>query len=216
MKVFRLPEHISALLFDMDSTLYTQGEYAQSQIDLPVKKLARLRGVSFQEMRDEIKDWGEKLAAENSGKKTSLGNLFRSFGVSIEESIRWREELYEPEKYLSPDPQLRSVLAALGSAFALGLVTNNPVSIAKRTLSCLGVEDLFTVVVGLDTCGVSKPHEEPFRRAAELLGAEAGDCVSIGDRYDIDIAPSLELGMGGILAEGVRDIYKLGELFLKD
>jgi phosphoglycolate phosphatase/putative hydrolase of the HAD superfamily len=37
--------------------------------------------------------------------------------------------------------------------------------------------------------------------------------VSIGDRCDIDIALPLELGMGGILVEGVEDVYALGEIF---
>jgi phosphoglycolate phosphatase/putative hydrolase of the HAD superfamily len=31
----------------------------------------------------------------------------------------------------------------------------------------------------------------------------------VGDRYDVDIAPALELGMGGILVEGVEEVYSL-------
>ncbi len=67
---------------------------------------------------------------------------------------------------------------------------------------------------GLDTCGVSKPHREPFLLAAEKSGVLAENCLSVGDRYDIDIALPLELGMGGILADGVRDVYKLPGLLL--
>jgi phosphoglycolate phosphatase/putative hydrolase of the HAD superfamily len=213
MKVFRLPEKIAALLFDMDSTLYTHGEYARSQIDLPVEKLARLRGKTFEEMRDAIDRYREDWGAANRGKKISLGNIFGAFGVSVEESVRWREELYEPERYLRPDRKLRASLNALAPSFGLAVVTNNPVSVARRTLACLGVEDFFRVIVGLDTCGVSKPHEAPFRRAAGLLGVPPAACVSVGDRYDIDIALPLELGMGGILVDGVADVYRLPELF---
>jgi phosphoglycolate phosphatase/putative hydrolase of the HAD superfamily len=214
LKVYFLPEKISAILFDMDSTLYTHGEYAQSQIDLPVRRLAELRGKSFDEMKNEILRCRETWAAEHGGKKTSLGNIFLAFGVSIAESIRWREELYSPEKYLRKDTRLRSALSALASAGrALAVVTNNPVSVAERTLAVLGVKDLFTALVGLDTCGVSKPHREPFLRAAELSGAAPGACVSVGDRYDVDIALPLELGMGGILVDGVEDVYGIPELF---
>ncbi|MDR2258558.1 MAG: HAD family hydrolase [Treponema sp.] len=213
MKVFRLSEKNSALLFDMDSTLYTHREYARSQIDLPIKKLARLRGKTFGETRDAINRYRENWEAANQGKKISLGNIFGAFGVSIEESVRWREELYEPERYLGPDPKLRFSLDILARSFGLAVVTNNPVSVARRTLACLGVEEFFRVIVGLDTCGVSKPHEAPFRRAAELLGVSPAACVSVGDRYDIDIALPLELGMGGILVDGVEDLYRLPELF---
>jgi phosphoglycolate phosphatase/putative hydrolase of the HAD superfamily len=215
MKVFRLPEQRAALLFDMDSTLYTHREYALSQIDLPVEKLARLRGKTFEEMKDAINRYRENWGAANQGEKISLGNIFKSFGVSIEESIRWREDLYEPERYLGPDRKLRFSLNALAPLFALAVVTNNPVSIARRTLARLGVEDLFKVIVGLDTCGVSKPHEAPFRRAAELLGVPLTACVSVGDRYDIDIALPLELGMGGILVDGVEDVYTLPDYLIR-
>ena len=214
MKVFRLPGQCAAIIFDMDSTLYTNPEYARSQIDLPVEKLARLRGKPFAEMSEKIAGYRKNWARDHGGQQISLANIFAAFGVSIGESIRWREELYHPEQHLAEDRRLRSALERLGARFALSVVTNNTVSIATRTLCALGVEDLFHAIVGLDTCGVSKPHEEPFMRAAILCGAVPESCVAVGDRYDIDIALPLELGMGGILVDGVEDVYGLPELLI--
>ena len=97
----------------------------------------------------------------------------------------------------------------------MGIVTNNPVSIAKRTLAALGVADLLPLIVGLDTCMCAKPGEEPFRKFLELSGSESGNCVSIGDRYDIDLVIPMEMGMGAILVDGVEDVYKLPDLILK-
>jgi FMN phosphatase YigB (HAD superfamily) len=128
-------------------------------------------------------------------------------GISMEQSIRWREESIEPALFLGKDPKLRRALELLSDSFALALVTNNPVLVASTTLRVLGVEDFFTILVGLDTCGVSKPHKAPFLKAGELLNLTPERCVSVGDRYDVDIAPSLELGMGGIMVEGVEDVY---------
>ena len=223
MTVYRLPDQCSAIIFDMDSTLYTHEEYARSQIDLPIKKLACLQGKTFDEMNEAITCYRENWAKDHDGQSISLGNVFTAFGVSVEESARWRDELYQPERYLAEDRRLRSALEQLACRFVLAVVTNNPVSIAARTLRVLGVEDLFHAetlvernlvrIVGLDTCGVSKPHREPFLRAATLCGAVPESCVSVGDRYDIDIALPLELGMGGILVDGVEDVYNLPELF---
>jgi phosphoglycolate phosphatase/putative hydrolase of the HAD superfamily len=220
MKVYYLPVKCAAILFDMDSTLYTNPEYARSQIDLPIEKLACMRGLSFNQMNDEITRYRAGWAKEHNGQGISLGNIFKAFGIGIGESVKWREGLYQPEQYLSKDTELRSALEQLKSRFALSVVTNNPVSIAERTLRVLGVEDLFrtrTVVriVGLDTCGVSKPHEEPFIQAAALCAAPPKSCVSVGDRYDIDIALPLELGMGGILVNGVEDVYNLPEVLIQ-
>jgi len=216
MKVYNLPAKRAAVLFDIDSTLYTNPEYARSQIDLPIKRLACLRGISFEQMNEEINQYRDNWAKTHNGQGISHGNIFKAFGVSIGESVKWREELCQPEQYLSKDTRLRSTLEQLNLEYVLGIVTNNPVSIAERTLRALGVEDLFRTrtlvrIIGLDTCGVSKPHKEPFTRAADLCGAVPETCVSVGDRYDIDIALPLELGMGGILVDGVEDVYKLPE-----
>ena len=215
MKVYRLPKECTALIFDLDSTLYTDECYAQSQIDLPIEKLARMQGKTFGRMSEEISAFRKKWSDEHGGQSVSLANVFLSFGISISESVRWREELCVPEKYLAADPQLRSALEQLASRFTLSVVSNNPASVAARTLRTLGVEDLFRAVIGLDTFGVSKPHEEPFMRAAALCTAAPESCISVGDRYDIDIALPLELGMGGILVDGVKDVYILPDLLAK-
>jgi phosphoglycolate phosphatase/putative hydrolase of the HAD superfamily len=214
MTVFRPGDGAKALLFDMDGTLYTNDAYLRSQIDLPVRRLAERQGRSFDAMSAEIAAYREQWAAAHGGRKTSLGAVFQFYGISMEENIRWREELYEPEKYLARDERLRQSLLALsggegGPAFALALVTNNPLSVARRTLAVLGAGDLFPVIVALDTCGVSKPHRAPYLKAAELLCLGPPACVAVGDRYDIDIAVPLELGMGGILVDGVEDVYGL-------
>ena len=212
MRIFRVPEPCGAILFDMDSTLYTNDEYSRTQIDLPIERLARLKGKSPAEMGGEIAAYREKWAEGHGGQKTSLANAFVAFGVGIGESVRWRNELLNPEKYLSEDILLRSTLETLANRFIMAVVTNNPVFIAERTLDALGVRDLFHAVVGLDTCGVSKPHRGPFTKAAALCGVAPGACLSVGDRYDIDIALPLELGMGGILVDGVEDVYRLPEI----
>jgi phosphoglycolate phosphatase/putative hydrolase of the HAD superfamily len=219
MKIFHLPDQCAAILFDIDSTLYTNPEYARSQIDLPIERLARLRGVTFDKMNEEINRFRTDWAHKHEGRQISLANILVTFGISIEETIKWREELTQPERYLAADEQLRRALEQLQTRFVLAVVTNNPVSIAVRALAALGVEDLFHArtlvrIVGLDTCGVSKPHEEPFMRAVNLCGVTPESCVAVGDRYDIDIALPLELGMGGILVDGVEDVYKLPEVWL--
>lgn len=208
MQCFNIPAHIRALLFDIDLTLYTNDEWAREQIDIQIRHFANLRNMTAAEARTLIDQ--ERLRNEKeTGKKTSLGNALTAFGIPISESIRWREELLEPEKFLAPDPVLRDTLKKLSAKFSLAAVTNNPSRPAGSTLEALGVRDLFPVLVGLDTTGVSKPHKKPYTTAADALGVPWNTCVSIGDRYDIDIAVPLELGMGGILVTGVEDVYTL-------
>ena len=197
----------------MDGTLYSHDEYLNSQTELPIMRLAQLNGKTYEQMSGEIAEYRKNWAASHNGGKLSLGNAFLAFGISIEENIKWREELCRPEKYLVEDKQLKCVLKALASRFALAVVTNNPVSVAVKTLSILGVHDILQNIVGLDTYGISKPHKTHFIKAAQLCATDPHDCVSVGDRYDIDIVLPLELGMGGVLVNGVEDVYKLSDLF---
>ena len=88
-------------------------------------------------------------------------------------------------------------------------MTNNPVDIGWRNLKAIGIDDLFTDIVGLDTCHKSKPAREPFLKGLEILGEPPEKCVSIGDRYDIDIATPLELGMRGVLVDGSKELDAL-------
>jgi len=214
MKTFNLPGKPKALLFDIDLTLYTNEQWAHEQIAVQISHFASLRGIEVHTAKQLI-DEERTRREELTGKKTSLGNALTAFGIPISESIRWREELLHPEKFLESDPLLRETLIALAGRYSLAAVTNNPSLPAERTLTALGVRDLFPILVGLDTTGVSKPHRKPYTTAADALGVPYDTCISIGDRYDIDIAVPLELGMGGILVDGVHDVYELKNSLLK-
>jgi len=215
MKVFHLPETIGALIFDMDLTLYTSPEYGKYQIDCLIGKIAEIRGLSFDEMNREIDSKKKEWERTHGGKKPSLSNILATYGISMEENIRWREEIYEPEKFIKEDPRLRQTLEKLRGNFKLGVITNNPVSVARKTLASLGVAGLLPVIVGLDTCMCPKPHEKPFLEFLRLTACESENCVSIGDRYDIDLVIPLEMGMGAILVDGVEDVYELPDIIYK-
>ena len=213
MKIHRIPEKTSCVIFDIDSTLYTNEAYAREQVDVQIRYFASLRGMEADEARKAIGDWRDEYARTH-GRKMSLGNALVHFGVPISESIRWREELIEPARFLESDARLRETLDSLARHFTLVAVTNNPILPAGKTLDALGVRDVFRDLIGLDTTGVSKPHEKPFLAASRAARCPVTECLSVGDRYDIDIALPLELGMGGILVDGVEDVYLLPDLLI--
>jgi len=212
MKVFRLPETIKAIAFDMDLTLYSNSEYGRYQIDILVERLGKLRGLSFEEMNSQVKEKRKAWALSHGGKAASLSNILEGYGISMEELIRWREELYEPALFIKEDEKLKMALERLSKSFVLGVVTNNPVLVARKTLAVLGVETCFPLIIGLDTCMTPKPHRIPYEKFSELSHCPPETCVSVGDRYDIDLDIPLSMGMGGILVNGVEDVYCIPEL----
>lgn len=212
MKVYKIPENPEAIIFDIDSTLYTSEAYAFEQVDCQVREFAKQRGISAEKARHMVSDYRKKFAAEHEGSKVSLGNTLLAFGVPIEQSIEWRKTLLEPSDFLSEDKVLQETLKFLSDKYKLICVTNNPVLPARKTLEALGISDFFPDIVGLDTCLKSKPAIEPFETAVKKLGLKVEQCIAVGDRYDLDVDLPLKMGMGGILVNGVNDVYKLKDI----
>ncbi len=219
MKIYKIPSELRAFIFDIDSTLYTNQAYAFEQVDCQVRQFAKERGITADEARRQVADYRKKFAAEHNGSKVSLGNTLLAFGVPIEQSVQWRRELLEPSDFLGRDEKLIETLKILQSKFKLICVTNNPVLPARKTLDAIGVSEFFPEIVGLDTCFKSKPALEPFETAVDLLSKasvadrgyeiKAENCIAVGDRYDMDIALPLKMGMGGILVSGVEEVYQI-------
>jgi phosphoglycolate phosphatase/putative hydrolase of the HAD superfamily len=216
MKIYKIPDDLRAFIFDIDSTLYTNQAYAFEQVDCQVRQFAKERGITADEARRMVADYRKKFAAEHNGSKVSLGNTLLAFGVPIEQSVQWRRELLEPADFLGRDEQLIETLKILQSKYKLICVTNNPVLPARKTLEVIGVSEFFPDIVGLDTCLKSKPAVEPFQTAVERLGdgIKTENCLAVGDRYDMDIALPLEMGMGGILVSGVEEVYQISKSVL--
>lgn len=206
MKYYNLPSKITTLIFDIDSTLYTNPAYANEQIDSQIRHYADIHGISHEEGRRLVAEKRKEWAEKHNGEKISLGNLLTQFGVSIEESIEWRKRYYNPADFLSRDEKLIEKMTELSKKYKLICVTNNPVSTARRTLEAIGISEFFKDIVGLDTCLLSKPNRAIFEKALELTASKAENTISIGDRYDIDLKLPLEMGMGAILVSGAEDV----------
>lgn len=209
MRIVAVPSNVEAILFDIDRTLYSNERYAELQVSLLVERLARERGEEVALTELAIERWRREYASAHGGAKQSLGNAFAGLGIAIETSVRWRQELIHPEQHLSADPQLMRTMEELRRRFTLVAVTNNPRSVGQATLRALGIGSWLGRVVGLDTTWRSKPAPEPFVEAARLAGVETSRCLSVGDRFDVDIQPALAVGMGGVVVDGVADVYRL-------
>ena len=213
-----MPEQIRGIIFDIDSTLYRNSEYAFEQIDVQIREFAKERSIQPEEARQLVAEKRRAWAESHSGQKISLANVMVSLGVPVSKSIEWRRSLINPADFLSPDELLCKAVSLLEQKYKIICVTNNPVSTGTRTLEALNLFQFFFEnpngmgLIGLDTCGVSKPAPEPFELAFKELGVKPENCISVGDRYDIDLAYPLSAGAGGILVNGPEDVIKMTEM----
>ena len=172
MKICRLPEKLKTIVFDIDSTLYTNETYVSHQNEVQLRRFAKVRGISEEEALTIFDDYRSEWSKTHGGQKISESNTFAALGIPIETSVAWRNELIEPADFLSCDEKLFAVLQTLKKSCALVCVTNNPIGVGCKTLCALGVEGCIETVIGLDTFGKSKPAKEPFEEAARRTGAK--------------------------------------------
>ncbi|MFC8002904.1 HAD family hydrolase [Streptomyces olivaceus] len=125
-------------------------------------------------------------------------DVFQEFrpGFDLYAERERRAEAGQPETFGEDDlyPDVRD---ALGTLRADGLwlgIAGNQTTRAGRIL-----RELFTPDVDLigtsDDWGASKPDRAFFDRVAEVVPAEPGEMLYVGDRVDNDIAPARQSGM---------------------
>ena len=207
MKTYNIPETVKGIIFDIDGTLYTSEAYVFEQVDVQIRHFAKLKSISVETARKMVEDYKAKWAENHNGEKISLAKTMAAFGIPVAESIQWRKTLIKPEKFLHRDEKLVKTIENLKSKYKIICVTNNPIFTARKTLEAIGVSEFFPEIIGLDSTGLSKPHYLPFSMALQKMGLEAKNCVAVGDRFNIDIELPVKMGMGGILVDGVEDVY---------
>lgn len=65
-------------------------------------------------------------------------------------------------------------------------------------IRCLGLEALGEMTLVAEECGCSKPHADIFVMARRALGVDAGQCVLVGDRPEVDILGPQQAGMRAV------------------
>lgn len=197
-----------ALLFDIDNTLYRNDAYVDAQVAAIIGRYAQREGVGHDVALSRV-DAARHLVEHQTGARPSLSNALVTLGVSIRESVGWREEEIEPESWLAPDATVQSIIETLARRWTLIALTNNPASIGARSLHALGLAPHFHATVGLDTRLESKPDWGPFAAALELAETVPERAVMVGDRYEVDLEPFIARGGSGLLIEAYEDLYSL-------
>ena len=162
-----------ALLFDLDGTLVDSIELILGS--------ARHAFIGFAGKIPTDDEW-------RAGIGRPLQTVLREYagGDEVEADrllVRYREyQLEHHDRLLHAYDGVVDTLRALSAAgHSLAVVTSKSDWLARRALEYVGVSDLFSVLVGCDTCVNHKPHPEPVERALAQLGAVAANALFVGD-----------------------------------
>jgi len=88
----------------------------------------------------------------------------------------------------------------------LACVTNGRDFFQRNKIEALGLANYFDVIVTSGELGVKKPNPLIFNTALEQLGAQAKECIFIGDSLTADMLPAKQLGMKTVWVNRVNPI----------
>ncbi len=169
---------IKWLFFDMGGTLIDETVPWNDRI----LRTAQASGISAETLHREM----ESAAGENLPEY--VGALER-LGIAVRQ--KWRsdgERLY---------PEAKRVLTELKSRYRIGIIANQALD-ARERLAAHGIAELIDLNIISAEVGFSKPNPLLFREALYKAGAQAAECVMIGDKLTNDIAPAKALGFATV------------------
>jgi putative hydrolase of the HAD superfamily len=206
-----LLSELKSLVFDLDGTLYVNRELEREIHVCSCRYFAELRGVSLEEAGFLIRETRKRLA-EEVGIESTLSHACLVMGGDLEELHRRFAGEITPEGYLTPDERVIRLLYSLGSRYGLYIYTNNNRTLSERIMESIGVSGMFRRVFTIEDSWRPKPDRGALEGVYRGMGRMPGECMFIGDRYDVDLRLPAAMGSTVFLSTGVEELLHLNKI----
>ncbi len=206
----RLSGRVRGVLFDIDETVVdlfkamADAMVAASAHLLPGHGAADWEQFAAIYMADAEDYYDRYVAGEftfNEQRGLRARAVFARLGVPFDAATeaQWIEdfEVAQPLsiRAFSDVVPLLDLLDASGIVY--GAVSNNVHDYQRAKLDQAGLQRI-SVLVGIDTVGVSKPAPEIFLEGCRLIGLEPGEVLYVGDNFMVDGVGSVRAGLHGV------------------
>jgi putative hydrolase of the HAD superfamily len=177
---------IKAGIFDLDGTLYFDDQLGREIGRVAAVYMARLQGVEPEAAWALVRQTRKRLA-EEQGFEASLSAACLALGGDLRDLHSFFAEEIKPEAYLRIDQGVVETLEALAGKFSLYLYTNNNLTLTTRIMDAIGVSHIFDRVFTIEDFWLAKPDSAVIESVLTAIGRLPGECLFVGDRYDIDL-----------------------------
>jgi putative hydrolase of the HAD superfamily len=182
---------IEVLFLDLDGTIYPHENgmwdciaermeiYMHQVLDIPKEIIPSMR-------REFFKEYG-----------TTLGGLMTNYTIDPEDYLSFVHDVPVSD-YIHRDEDLRDMFISLPQS--KWILTNSDKNHARRVLDALGVEDLFTGILGVSDMDYhNKPDPYVFRKALIAAGNPSPTMCLFADDISKNLIPAWEMGFVTVL-----------------
>jgi HAD superfamily hydrolase (TIGR01549 family) len=193
---------ISAILFDVDGTLYVSSRLRRAIVLRLLSRCLKNPAAGYRAARviPAYRHALETLRTRAGRADIAAAQIqvtMENTGMALDEVSGIVAEWFgrEPLRVLHSciqDGLIDFLEKASASSIRMGVVSDYE---AGWKLDALGITRYFDVVVTPETTGRLKPHPEVLQRAMELLQADPEQVLYIGDRIDVDVPAAENAGV---------------------
>jgi len=185
----------SAILLDLDDTLYDEADYLRSGFAVVAERIAALGGHTPAAVLETL------IGVERrDGRGKVFDTTLRALGIASDPALVRRlvtaYRMHRPEIDLEPD--LRRLLTRLGARHRLAIVTDGLPSMQRRKIAALDLEPAVDAIVYTWELRAPKPDPAGFLLALDRLGVTPDRAVIVGDNPRHDIAAARAIGARSI------------------
>lgn len=199
---------IKYIIFDLDGTLYESPVIYEKFAAAAYHTYAQVFHVPEETARRRLEERREELKRQK-GYAVPYTLALLSYGIDIETWHRMNADYFNPRDFLQPDHALRRFLLELKKKYRLAVLTNNSDIQTRRILEALTLDEIFDHVFTYNSFHLLKPDLAILKNVLMVMKAQPEECLMIGDRYEVDLAPAHAIGMQTAEARGSTGILSL-------
>lgn len=194
----------TAIIFDLDDTLYLELEYVRSGFRAVATSLSENLNVNAQAVEAEFN------RLYHAGFKTDTFNRWlqqSGFGIGFLNRMLDTYRNHQPQ--IVPMPDVVECLPRLSADYSIGLVSDGRAVTQQYKWKALKLAGWFDSVIFSDMLGREywKPHPLPFLTAAKQLNVEPSRCVYVGDNPFKDFAGARAAGMTSVRIRRMNGLH---------
>jgi len=197
------------IILDLDGTLYDLQDVHATNYDMQVRFVMQEKQLLEEEAVSLLDENNVYPIITNESK--SATEFFAREGLDMLKWKQFREEKFDVTKINKEKATSENVIRNFNAICPLVLLSSNSYAIILQTLAYLGIDyHLFEDIICSDNIA-DKPFNKKsaMRMIAVKHNVKFDEMLSIGDRYQTDVLPMIELGGKGIVIKKPVDLQSI-------
>lgn len=198
------------IIFDMDGTLYDLNDVVQMSYDMQVEYLSIKKGISREKAISFLAENHVYPVMKKDSK--SATELFLQLGFDKKEWSDYRDKGFKVDRIDKNKAVDENTIAGFSKLATIVLLSSNAYPVIEKVLNHINIStSIFDDII----CSDRFPLDMPFKKKHAMESwvskykVRHEDVISIGDRYETDIKPVLDLGGCGVLVRKPVSLRKV-------